>query len=808
LLSAWLPLSLGIAFLICGFLFLTAAIGCLKVWRGNYWIICLLFLVTGLALARFAYAQINPVLLKYCGHWVTVEGTVSREADVRPEYVNYYLSVRNITLAEERYTLNGRLLVKVPAPCPVYSYGDFLRINGLLERPPEPGNPGAFNYRSYLERHGVSAILRTDNIKNVARVGVEGNFPVRCLLLFKEKLLNVARQTLDPVKSALVNGIVFGVQGEIPRDIWQIFSQTGIVHILSVSGMHVGLVLAGISLLLRLLRVPRKWFTPLSSVFLILYAALSGMGPAVMRATFMGLLFLWAHYMGRDQDWPTTLSAAAFFCLLVNPLSLYDIGFQLSFVSTWGILYLHPVLNKMLEPAGLWPNWLKAVTSVTLSAQLATLPLIVWYYNIVSPVSLLTNIVAAPLTGVILAIGIAAALVGIIYIPLASLINASNSLAVEIFLKLVSIINHIPGGVIFLPTPPLPAVMAWYPFLCLAVMSLRKEKWVCLKEFLQQRTPKRNFLIIFIIALSFGLIIFCTTWMFSQAEKNELTLHLIDVGQGDSILIQTPSGKNILVDAGGWNGEFDTRHGAGDSVVVPYLRRLGVRRLNTLVLTHPHEDHAAGAIAVSEAFPVDLAVVSPLGFYDIRYENLNAANFQYCIDNTCELAPGYIHLLTSLANRQTPIYAVCAGDKIKCDPALDISVLAPPFPILKGTHSDFNNASLVLLIKYGDQSFLLTGDIEIETQEWLLKSGVDFQVDVFKVPHHGSRYYSPPFFENARSSLALISVGARNRFNMPADETIEQLKNHAMSIYRTDEHGAVTLITDGKNLKVKTYKRK
>lgn len=782
-----------------------AVIGYIKAWRGNYWIICLLFLVTGLALTRLAYAQINPTLLKYCGHWVTVEGTVSREADVRPDYVNYYLSVRKITLGEKGYTLNGHLLVKVPAPCSVYSYGEFLRINGLLERPPEPGNPGAFNYRSYLERHGISAILKTDNIKNITRLGIEGNFLIQSLLLLKEKLLNVAKQTLDPVQSALVNGIVFGVQGEIPRDIWQIFSQTGIVHILSVSGMHVGLVLAGISLLLRLLRVPKKWFTFLCSVLLILYAALSGMGPAVMRATFMGLLFLWAHYMGRDQDWPTTLSVAAFLCLLINPLGLYDIGFQLSFLSTWGILYLYPVLNKMLELAGPLPNWLRAITSVTLSAQLATLPFTIWYYNIVSPASLLTNIVAVPLTGVILALGIAAALGGIIFIPLASLINASNSLAVEVFLRLVTLINHIPGGVIFLPTPPLPAVIAWYPFLFFMAMFLKEEKWVCLKKYFQQRTPKRFTLI---AAFSLGIIIFCTAWMFCQKEKKELTLHLIDVGQGDSIFIQTPSGKNILIDAGGWNGEFDTHHGAGDSVVVPYLHRLGIRRLNTLIITHPHEDHAAGAIAVSEAFPVDLAVVSPFGFHGMLRENLNAANLQHYIDNTCELAPGYIDLLTSLANRQTPIYAVCAGDKIKCDSVLDICVLAPMFPLLKGTRSDFNNASLVLLVKYGNQSFLLTGDIEIETQEWLLKSGVDFQADVFKVPHHGSRFFSPSFFESARSSLALISVGAHNRFNIPADETIKQLKKQAMLIYRTDEHGAVILITDGKNLKVKTFKRK
>ncbi|MGB9804726.1 ComEC/Rec2 family competence protein, partial [Desulfofundulus sp.] len=241
------------------------------------------------------------------------------------------------------------------------------------------------------------------------------------------------------------------------------------MHILSVSGLHVGLVLGGVLALVRLLRVPVLFTAPVVTAMLVLYATLCGLGPAVTRSTLMALMFLWANHLGRARDWPTTLAAAALAGLMANPLFLYDIGFQLSFASTWGILYLGPVLDRLLKKI-IRHTWLRGALWVSLAAQLATLPLVARYYNLISPVSLLTNLVAVPLTGLILGLGTASALLGLVVPVLAGFLNVSTSLLMDVFLCLVTLCRALPGSVIYVPTPPFFLVAAWYPLLIAGVL--------------------------------------------------------------------------------------------------------------------------------------------------------------------------------------------------------------------------------------------------------------------------------------------------------------------------------------------------
>ncbi|MDK2889362.1 MAG: competence protein ComEC, partial [Thermoanaerobacter sp.] len=337
----------GVAFSLCLILLLAAVVGYFFHWSFNRWIMLALFLALGFTLATVEKGRVSPVLDEYTGHWVTLEGVVSREADIRPDRVYYWLEARRISMGRETLELQTPVLVRADAPGPVYSYGDYLSLHGLLVRPPDAGNPGEFDYRAYLARRGVGAILIVREPASIQKKGTGGNPVVRGILRLKEKLLAVSQATLPPEKAALINGIVFGSQGQIDRKTWQLFSESGVVHILSVSGLHVGLVLAGALALVRLVRLPFNLTAPLVSVALLLYAILCGLGPAVTRSTIMALMFLWAHHLDRSRDWPTTLAAAALVSLIVRPLSLYDIGFQLSFAATWGILYLGPVLDGL-----------------------------------------------------------------------------------------------------------------------------------------------------------------------------------------------------------------------------------------------------------------------------------------------------------------------------------------------------------------------------------------------------------------------------------------------------------------------------
>ncbi len=812
-------LELWVFFLGAGILIIIALAGYFLAWRDNRRVIFLLFLILGFIYTRLSLTEINPDFLAYAGHWVTIRGVVSQEADVRADRIYYYLDARQITLGPQKQNIKGKVLVRVPVPAPVYGYGDLLTVHGVLIQPEEPGNPGQFNYRAYLARKNINTVLMVNDPKNVKQLGKEKSNPfMYAVLTVKEKLVKVNQKTLPLDQAALVNGIVFGTQGQIERETWDLFSQTGIVHILSVSGLHVGLVVAGILALLKILRLSPIYTAPVTTVILLFYALLCGLGPAVTRATFMALLFLWAYHLNRAYDWPTTLAVTAFISLLWRPLSLYDLGFQLSFAATWGILYLGPLLNQFLNRFSAWPKGLRDtawITTeplglsrreiflairdtiwVTIAAQLGTLPLIIWYYNLFQPVSLLANIVAAPLTGLILALGTSASFLGLISLPLAGLINASTSFVIELFTGLVSFLRLIPGGIIYMATLPWYLVLAWYPFLFWGVNILSHKRKEEIKEKRKAILKVKNKKIIYLAGFIFILVILGGTLISAKNKDKELTVHFIDVGQGDSILIQTPQGKNMLLDTGGWREEFMRGEGAGNKVVVPYLRRLGIRKIDVLVLTHPDEDHVGGAKAVLENLPVKLMVISPIGLEPNK-------------EATKLVPPEYIQLLNQAIQKKIPLKVAKAGAFLPLDPALTIKILNPPLPPLKGTRSDSNNASVVISLSYGKQRFLFTGDCDVEGQKWLLEHKRPYlRAQVLKVPHHGSRYFEADFLKAVNPKIAVISVGARNNFGHPDQATLDLLARRKIIIYRTDLDGAIILNTDGTNIWLKTGRLK
>jgi competence protein ComEC len=290
-----------------------------------------------------------------------------------------------------------------------------------------------------------------------------------------------------------------------------------------------------------------------------------------------------------------------------------------------------------------------------------------------------------------------------------------------------------------------------------------------------------------------------------------MTVHFIDVGQGDSILVQTPGGKNILIDTGGRPGEFNTGTGTGDQVVEPYLRRIGVQRINILVLTHPHEDHCGGAVSLVKRFPVDMALVS--------YSCKDVLNKKQPVDDISAFSGAarnsgeegvpfaYTALLYSLAARGIPVEAAASGDKIRLESAINIEVLSPGETQSINSGTDANNNSLVIKIAYGRRSFIFAGDAELDEQKELLLNVADIKADILKVPHHGSRSLLEELLEQVEAETAVISVGAHNTFGHPAQNTLDMLNNAGTRVYRTDTDGAVIIQTDGNNIDIVTGKK-
>lgn len=787
------------------FCFLTAVAGYILAWRENRRVILVLFLLLGLALSRLGVEESETPLVNYAGQRVVLVGRVAAEPDVREDKVFYLLEAQEIVRGGERRAISGAVRLQVKESNRVYGYGDVLRVAGLLTRPEPPGNPGGFNYRTYLERQGIRVMLMARGQAAVQKIGNGAANPLlRAALWAKQKLSTIATTSLTPSHATILNGIVFGVQGLIDRETRQAFTETGVVHILSVSGLHVGLVLGGMVGLLRLLRLPPGLTAPLATPVLIFYALMTGLNPAVLRSTVMALLFLWAHHLGRDRDWPTTLALAALGILLWNPLQIHHPGFQLSFAATWGILYLGPVLSDACAGLlkGLPANFARTVAqalAIPLAAQLATVPLVAWYYNLISPVSIPANLLAVPLVGLVLLFGVFATALGLVWLPLAGLVNVGTGAVLDLFLALICFFQRLPGAVIYLATPPAFFAAAWYGSL-LAFVKFCSGGW---STAIRQRVKGWA-----AVGAALAVALLLIWWPWNGGHR--LTVHFLDVGQGDSILVQTPAGGNMLIDTGGRREEFQTGTGVGDQVVAPYLRRIGVNRLDALILTHPHEDHCGGAASLVKSFPVGLAVVSPAGETAGKGEStavLETAAGSKKIKSNPEgdIPTAYTALLEKMAAGGIPVRAAVAGDTLRLDSEISIEIISPE-EMARETKPDLNNNSLVLKLTYGRRSFIFAGDVEIEAQRGLIQRETDLKADVLKLPHHGSRTLLPELVERVKPEAAVISVGAHNTFGHPAQSTLDLLYRVGAQIYRTDQDGAVIVETDGNKLEIKSGK--
>ena len=803
LLNGWwgfVPVVLFTGLLVCAIAVLA---GFFYAHVDNRYFLALLFVLLGWTAAGVDSMRNPADPVRFAGHYVSVYGMVDREPDVRLDYTGYVLKVDKVRFGEEYYKAQGLTLVRFYDPDRQYNFGDYLQVQGLLYAPETPGNFGALNYQDYLSRRGIYSLMRVTNAENMQYEHAGGSAPLRLALQGKEQLLAVSNKTLDARQAAVLSGMLFGNQGEIEQSVKDLFAQTGITHILSVSGLHVAFVLSGVLLLGNILRLSRLWLMITAVLVLVFYMVMTNMGPAVIRSVIMGLAALFALYLGRERDWPSALGIAALVVLAVDPSSLYEIGFQLSFVATWGILYLTPPINDWFrERLGL-PNWLSITLGVTLGAQLATWPLVINYFNLVSFIAPLANLLLIPLVGLIMLLGFLGSVAGLIFLPVALLINTGTGLLIDIFIVAGSLLSGWPGGSFYVAAPHWGWIVLWY--LCLIawgelfigggaltplIVRLRalnlgiaiadRMQWLSRHSLLYQvlemfrnkadvRKTLMGLLVIIMMLITF--------WPWAGVG-GELQVHFIDVGQGDSILIRFPGGRTMLVDTGGRAGDMEGSRAVGDLVVVPYLHRLGMNRVDVLAITHPDSDHAGGAPAVVEKLRVGALVLSQACDYDDVLGAIGAGNL--------------------------PVYRMSAGQSLLLDEQVEVTVLAPLASWTEESSEDANDASLVLRLDYGTVSFLLTGDIGEETQKTLLENNTYLQADVLKVPHHGSKYFSAEFFAAADPEYAVIQVGKNNLYGHPAPETLSALSETGADILRCDTDGAVFISTDGEEINIYT----
>ena len=569
--------------------------------------------------------------------------------------------------------------------------------------------------------------------------------------------------------AALITGMLFGGYTGIDSQMVQDFSLTGIVHILSVSGAHLALVAAAVFWMIRRLGVPELWGAVIAASVMGSYGFLCGFSAPVARSVLMGLIAMVAIGFDRLSSSTHALAAAVVGMLAWEPRNLFDISFQLSVGCTAGLLYIYPPIAGWLE--GVVKPWIGRGIAVTMATQLAVLPFLAWYFGQVSVISLVANLGVVPLLEGVIVLGLGGALFEGGFPAITHVLFVLLSLVASLAVEINHFLAQLPVAAVNVPAMSLTGSCVYYFFL-LWIVGLGPARFVTLPQVLARWPLCAAFFSVTLIFLSI------VSWL----RPAPLAVHFIDVGQGDATLLITPHGQSVLVDTGG-NLDLQNTFDVGERVVVPYLKHYGVKTVDWLILTHAHQDHAGGAAAVAKLMGVRQAVVRK---------------------DDQELAPALLRLRQVLPDK-----------KIKDPEHMDeIKIDGVRLQLFKGGErrpetvkptkagSEENERSIAIRVEYGRHSFLLTGDLEGESENRIVENGIP-ATTVLKVGHHGARRSSQTeFLTRVTPKYALISVGADNRFGHPAPETVMRLLAWPVQIFRTDRDGAVVFYSDGESLTV------
>ncbi|MEW6620772.1 MAG: DNA internalization-related competence protein ComEC/Rec2 [bacterium] len=702
--------------------------------------------------SRFLYSN---SLNKYVGHKVVLIGDVAQPVEITEDRINLIIHTEKV-ITDKVLKVNGLVLVNIKKEkkCK-FEYGDKVQFRGKLKLSTGLRNPCGFDYQKYLARKKIHIVVWIYEQKEIVKLG-RGKF--NPIFMFAYKIRDKASSVIYKILpdkpfacASLLDGVLLGKRSQLPDEVEGWFRDTGTIHILAISGFNVGLIgLIFFFIFHRLICLPKRTSSIFTLFVLIIFAIVTGASPSVVRAVIMAGTIIIGLIIDRETNIYHNLALAALLVLLHNPLTLFDIGFQLSFVAVFSLFYFTP----FIEPK-LWflPKYLAKLIATSVAVQIGLSPILIFYFNKLSLITVLANIIVVPLVSIILILGLAIAFIGMIFIPLANLIGIATSYIITSLLVCVFFFARIPYAYIYLATPTFFDIGSYY----LILWAITRHKRI--------GTTK------VIIGILILINIFLWTGGVVKNSSRIMKVTFLDVGQGDAIFLEFPEGSNMLID-GGPSGFFD----AGERIILPFLTSKGILNLDVVIVSHNDIDHYGGLLSVLKNFKVRKFVLSN----GIENQELSRIIKE----------KGICHKV------------VKRGDKISGYPGIEIYILHPSDIMAE---SSDNNNSVVVKILFNKISFLFAGDIEKEAQKKLLPFKEMLSAMVLKIPHHGSRnaYYSE-FITEVNPEIGIIQVGRDNRFNFPHKEVIAGYEKIGTKIYQTDIHGAVTVKTDGEKIWVKT----
>ncbi|MDG5786522.1 DNA internalization-related competence protein ComEC/Rec2 [Evansella sp. AB-P1] len=637
-------------------------------------------------------------------------------------------------------------------------FGETCYFEGELQTPSPTRNPYGFEYDIYLKQKGIHWILNTKNLQCSTYLE-----PKKWSIDTTLRKLRIAG--IDGVMdidtnneaSSIIVALVFGERQFLTDERITSYRQLGVLHLLAVSGLHVGLVIFAINYILSRFGLTNRMTSIILILFLPLYIVIAGGAPSVIRASLMSMTFLIVSTVRWKLKGIDVISLICIALLLYDPFLIFHLGFQLSFLTSFALI----VSSKLF----LVKNPFRLLMKVTFVAQLISLPLTLYHFYEISLLTLPVNLVLIPFISLwILPLSFLTVILHYTIPPLTVLPYHFISFSLKVVHYMMDSIVSWNWDMVVFGKPS-----NWMTIILFITIIL---------YFIVLESNKRINSMLIGALLTFLLFFQLLTPYF----RTYATITVLDVGQGDAIVVELPRRKGVyLIDTGGvirWGEVEDANSsGPGKRVIEPFLKGNGVSKIDKLILTHGHQDHIGEVCVIVEAFKVETA------YYPLSNDIPEEARSK----------------LECILEKGIPLVRMKEGDNWMVGGQRFV-VIHP-----QGHEMEENERSIVIYARIEGITFLFTGDIEVESEKRIVRDYATLDVNILKVSHHGSRSSSSESFLNLTNpNVAVISAGRNNIFGHPHSEVIERLHSKGIIIYRTDQNGAVQMKIKEKKLKINT----
>ena len=588
---------------------------------------------------------------------------IIKEAEEKDYSYSYIIKMKDELYKDKKFILNT-------SKKKLLQYGDLIKIKGEYIIPSESRDYKGFNYREYLKSKKIYGSIKSSGEIKV----IQSNY-INQIFIKSNKTRNIiiknAESLLSGETGALLTGILLGDKQEISDKIIENFKTSNLSHMLAVSGAHTSYIILGISYMLS--KLPKKYAGIITILVLGIFLFITNFTPSVIRACIMAELAIGAKILYRKSDTINNIALSAMIILISNPFSILDIGFQLSYLGTLGIVMFDKDIEKILSKIKLKGKTIQLLI-VTFSAQILIMPIMAYRFNTISLTFFISNLFASPILGVIIILGFITIFVSLISFKLAKML----SIILDIFLKLLILIakfvSNIPVSSLIIKTPYVFSTALIYILILIfhylfSIYNFKGHLYKIQIEIIKKITIKN---LIKIATKSLILVILVNTIIGIFIPKN-MKIYFIDVGQGDSCLIVTPSNKKILIDGG--EGKVD--------ILLPYLLDRRIRTLDYVVISHFDSDHCNGLIKVIEKLKVKNIIISEQAY----------------------LSEEYINIANVINKKKIKAIKVKQGDKLSIDKDVNMDIL---YPTEKLEYTDLNNNSMVAKISYNQFSIMFT----------------------------------------------------------------------------------------------------